>query len=123
MLSYTVSYLEIKLLFLLGAEEGSSYSDADAPGTSHHLVCLCTLDVGDVLSFHMPAYKQRPRIIKTVFILLYSAWKPENVKQQNIKFLRKSIRRATLLFITVRVLHMQTSVGMSQINATVHLEA
>lgn len=46
--------------------------------------------------FSMAAYKQRPRIIKTALILLYSAWKPD-VKQQNIKFLRDSIRWVTLL--------------------------
>lgn len=68
-------------------------------------------------------YKQRPRVIKTVLVLLYSAWKPEDVKQQNIKFLRKSIRWVTLLYIIVRLLHMQTFLGMSQINTTVHLEA
>lgn len=44
----------------------------------------------------MSAYKQRPRIIKTVPILLYSAWKPD-VKQQNIKFLRDSVRWVTVL--------------------------
>lgn len=48
------------------------------------------------LSFPMSAYKQRPRIIKTMLILLYSAWKPD-VKQENIKFLRDSIRWVTLL--------------------------
>lgn len=48
------------------------------------------------LSFPTSAYKQRPRIIKTVLILLYSAGKPD-VKQENIKFLRDSVRWVTLL--------------------------